>query len=174
MFSSLLVATDGSSHASHAIKVAIDLAKTYHAKLHVVHVLSRDFASSDLEHMIDSEHLDDSYHAAGTPINIGISSSVAEHGMMRSGDREARMIEVIGERIAASAVRKAQEEGLDDITSSVRGGDYANAILEAAKENRADMIVMGRRGLSTLKGFMVGSVSQKVSQRAGCSVLTVK
>lgn len=173
MFSSLLVATDGSEHASHAVEVAIDLAGKYQAQLCVVHVLSHDIASSDLEHMIAAEHLDDSYHAAGTSINIGISSSLAEHGMMRSGDKEARMIEVIGNRIVESAVRKAQAAGLQT-TSSMRNGDYANAILQAANDAQADMIIMGRRGLSTLKGFMVGSVSQKVAQRAGCSVLTVK
>ncbi len=174
MFSSLLVATDGSDHATHAIDVAIDLARRYEAALHVVHVLTRDIASKDLEHMIQSEHLDDSYHGAGTLVNIGNSSSVAEHGMMRSGDREARMIEVIGTRIVKSTVKRAEDEGVKKVTSSLISGDYADAILDAAKENKVDMIIMGRRGLSTLKGFMVGSVSQKVSQRAACSVLTVK
>lgn len=173
MFSSLLVATDGSEHAMHAVDVAIDLAKTYQAKLHLVHVLARDVASRDLERMIASEHLDDSYHASGTPVNIGNSSSLAEHGMMRSGDREARMIEVIGNRIVESVVRRAKDAGVE-MTTSIRNGDSANAILQVAEEVQADMIIMGRRGLSTLKGFMVGSVSHKVSQRAGCSVLTVK
>ena len=174
MFSSLLVATDGSSHARHAVNVAIDLAKTYDAKLHVVHVLSHDISSKDLEHLIESEHLDDSYHASGNPIHLGDSSSVAEHGMMRSGDREARMIEVIGERILTAAVSTASDAGLQSVTSSLHSGDYANEVLSAAEERGADMIIMGRRGLSTLKGIMVGSVSQKVSQRARCSVLTVK
>ena len=173
MFSSLVVATDGSERAMHAVDVAIDLAKNYQAKLHVVHVLTRDIASADLERMIASEHLDEGYHGAGTSLNIGISSSVAQHGMMRSGDKEARMIEVIGNRIMDSAVRTAKEAGVE-VSSSVRSGDYADAILQAAEEAGADMIIMGRRGLSTIKGFMVGSVSQKVSQRAGCSVLTVK
>ena len=53
-------------------------------------------------------------------------------------------------------------------------GDYANEILKLAEEKKIDMIIMGRRGLSTLKGFMTGSVSHKVAQRADCSVLTVK
>lgn len=174
MFSNLLVATDGSAHAVNAVDVAINLAKTYGAKLHIVHVLTRDIASRDLERMIEAEHLDDHYHAAGTPLNIDISSSVAEHGMMRSGDREARMIEVIGKRILSATLRRAEEQGLNEVSSSIRSGDYANAILETANEIGADMIIMGRRGLSTLQGFMTGSVSHKVSQRADCSVLTVK
>jgi nucleotide-binding universal stress UspA family protein len=63
MFSNLLVASDGSEHATRAVDVAIDLAQNYKAKLHIVHVLTRDIPSKDLEHMIEAEHLDDSCHA---------------------------------------------------------------------------------------------------------------
>jgi nucleotide-binding universal stress UspA family protein len=61
-----------------------------------------------------------------------------------------------------------------NVTAEIRDGDFANCILEVAKKVDADIIVMGRRGLSNLKGFVTGSVSHKVSQRAECSVLTVK
>ncbi len=174
MFANLLVATDGSDHANRALNVAIDLAKKYNADLHVVHVLTRDMPSGELERMIEVEHLDDSYHGAGTQINIGISSTLAKHGMMRSGDREARLIAVVGERIAGNAHKIAQDAGIKNVSATVLAGDYANEILKLAEEKKIDMIIMGRRGLSTLKGFMTGSVSHKVSQRADCSVLTVK
>ncbi len=174
MFSNLLVATDGSDHANRAIEVAVDLAKKYDAALHVVHVLTRDMPSEELERMIEAEHLDDSYHGAGTQINIGISSTLAKHGMMRSGDKEARLIAVVGERIAGSAQKRVQDAGVKNVSAVVLAGDYANEILKQAEEKNTDMIIMGRRGLSTLKGFMTGSVSHKVSQRASCSVLTVR
>jgi nucleotide-binding universal stress UspA family protein len=61
-----------------------------------------------------------------------------------------------------------------NVTAEILTGDYANSILEVANKADADIIVMGRRGLSNLRGFVTGSVSHKVSQRAECSVLTVK
>ncbi len=50
----------------------------------------------------------------------------------------------------------------------------APAILECAKEIDADMIVMGTRGLSGLKHVLMGSVAERVVQRADCPVLTIK
>ena len=40
--------------------------------------------------------------------------------------------------------------------------DVARAIIEAAEENGADLIIVGRRGLSSLTGMLVGSVSNKL------------
>jgi len=56
----------------------------------------------------------------------------------------------------------------------VRKGDYAEEILNAAKEFDADMIVIGSRGLGLLKSTVLGSVSQKVLHHASCSVVTVR
>ena len=63
---------------------------------------------------------------------------------------------------------------MENVIAEIHTGDYANNILKVAKKADADMIVMGRRGLSNLKGFVTGSVSHKVSQRSECSVLTIK
>ena len=53
-------------------------------------------------------------------------------------------------------------------------GDAASAILAAAEEEGADLIVMGSRGLGAFRSLLVGSVSQKVSHLADCSCITVK
>ncbi len=55
----------------------------------------------------------------------------------------------------------------------VEGSD-AEAVLDAAKQRQVDLIVMGSRGLGTLKGMLLGSVSQKVSHLAECPVLLVR
>ena len=95
---------------------------------------------------------------------------------MKAGidSKEYRAVTVLGEQIINTALKKAKNAGVKDIEAVVRDGDYANSILEVADSIDADMIVVGRRGLSKLKGFVTGSVSHKVSQRANCSVLTVK
>jgi nucleotide-binding universal stress UspA family protein len=68
----------------------------------------------------------------------------------------------------------AHDAGLKKVRTEIHAGDYANAILDVAEKKQADIIIMGSRGLSPLRGFVTGSVSHKVAQRANCSVLTVK
>ncbi len=57
---------------------------------------------------------------------------------------------------------------------SVLDGDPAERILEYAERESADCIVMGSRGLSDVRGLVLGSVSHKVSNRAVCTCIAVK
>lgn len=56
----------------------------------------------------------------------------------------------------------------------VVGGIPTSAILEYADENKADMIIVGSRGLSMVKGALLGSVSQHLVEYASCPVMVVK
>lgn len=124
--------------------------------------------------MVEAEHL--TQPAAVPDIAPGMAPSIigGMSGVLASSSSKTQVIVALGEKILASANDKAKAAGVKDISAEIRSGDYANCILEVATAAEADMIVMGRRGLSPLKGFMTGSVSHKVSQRASCSVLTVK
>lgn len=53
-------------------------------------------------------------------------------------------------------------------------GHAAEEILKAAKRSRADVIVVGSKGLTGLKCFLLGSVADKVARHAPCSVLVVR
>ena len=53
-------------------------------------------------------------------------------------------------------------------------GPPAESILRVAEIRKADIIVLGARGLGTLSGLVLGSVSQKVLQHAACPVLVVR
>jgi len=59
-------------------------------------------------------------------------------------------------------------------TLEVGMGDPASEILSTADKIRADLIIIGSRGLGTLKGVVLGSVSQKIAQLADCPVMIVK
>ncbi|MBT6912793.1 MAG: universal stress protein, partial [Rhodospirillaceae bacterium] len=52
--------------------------------------------------------------------------------------------------------------------------DPAEAILDLAARHKASMIVMGSRGLSDVKGLLLGSTSHKVNAQAGCTCVSVK
>lgn len=53
-------------------------------------------------------------------------------------------------------------------------GSPGPAVVEAASDQNADMIVMGSRGLGMIKAALLGSVSQYVVEQAHCPVMVVK
>jgi len=60
------------------------------------------------------------------------------------------------------------------VESVVREGYAATAIVDEATERAADLIVIGTHGLSGLKHLLLGSIAERVVQKAPCPVLTVK
>ena len=72
------------------------------------------------------------------------------------------------------AEERCGELGVDVAETSVRSGDYADEIIEAAESAGADMIVIGSRGLGPVKRTVLGSVSQKVLHHATQTVVVVK
>jgi nucleotide-binding universal stress UspA family protein len=61
-----------------------------------------------------------------------------------------------------------------DVAGQAVTGDPAPEILEAAGRHSADLVVVGSRGLTGLKGFFLGSVARNVAQHAACSVLVAR
>ena len=59
------------------------------------------------------------------------------------------------------------------VNEELREGPEAESILKEAEKCDADLIVMGTRGLGSLKGFLVGSVSRRVIHYASCPVMVV-
>jgi nucleotide-binding universal stress UspA family protein len=66
-----------------------------------------------------------------------------------------------------------REQGLD-VEAIVREGYAATVIEEEAERQEADVIIIGTRGLSGLKHLLLGSIAERVVQKAPCPVLTVK
>lgn len=79
----------------------------------------------------------------------------------------------VADAVLARAAERAQERGVMAETHS-RETDPAEAILEVASAQNADLIVVGSRGLSGFQRFLLGSVSAKVSEHAQCSVMIVR
>ncbi len=71
---------------------------------------------------------------------------------------------------AADTVREAGVE----VEAFARQGDPADAILDVAEETDADLIVVGNKGMTGAKRFLLGSVPNKVSHHAPCSVLIIR
>lgn len=80
--------------------------------------------------------------------------------------KEGQVILDAARKILGDTPYKIQEELLE--------GPAADAIISVAKARKADLIVMGTRGHGSLKGVLFGSVSNKVSHYAPCTVMVVR
>jgi len=72
------------------------------------------------------------------------------------------------------AAKKAIGDTSIEIEEELLEGPVADAIISSASIRKVDLIVMGSRGMGSLKGLVFGSVSNKVSQYAPCAVLVVR
>jgi nucleotide-binding universal stress UspA family protein len=69
---------------------------------------------------------------------------------------------------------EASGAGVVSVETFARQGDAADAILDVAEEQHCDLIVVGNKGMTGAKRFLLGSVPNKVSHHAPCSVLIVR
>jgi nucleotide-binding universal stress UspA family protein len=77
------------------------------------------------------------------------------------------------EATLSDACERIEEAGVK-VTPYAREGDPADAILDVAEERSADLIVVGNKGMTGAKRFLLGSVPNKVSHHAPCSVLIIR
>jgi nucleotide-binding universal stress UspA family protein len=156
MAKTILIATDGSSHANKAVQVGSDIAAKYGAEVVLVHVLLRDHLSENLRQMAEVEY------------------QVAEGLVPKDAQTPERVLQAVAEQVLAAAERTAREHGVSKISKQVEDGNPASRILEVAKDVNADMIITGARGLSDLKALLLGSVSHKLSNMSPVTCVTVR
>ncbi len=97
--------------------------------------------------------------AAGAAIEL-----VSAYAPGRREDVEATLREA-AEEVGAAGV---------DVRTYAREGDPADAILDVAEELAADLIVVGNKGMTGAKRFLLGSVPNKVSHHAPSSVMIIR
>ena len=146
MFASILVGTDGSDTATTAVRYAIDLARELGAQLHIV---------SAYEPVSDQRLRKE---------RVELPEDL--QWMINPREDVLAMLE--------QARQEAAGAGVAEVETFARQGDAADAILDVAEEQRSDLIVVGNRGMTGAKRFLLGSVPNKVSHHAPCSVLIVR
>jgi nucleotide-binding universal stress UspA family protein len=75
--------------------------------------------------------------------------------------------------VLENAAGELHAEGME-VQKHARPGDPADALLTVADEQDADLIVVGNKGMTGAKRFLLGSVPDKISHHAACSVLIVR
>ncbi len=175
MIERILVAYDGSDNGQRAINLAAELSSKLNAELCIVHVLMHGRPTEELVRMAEVEHIISKADKALSPKMPFVSGRAYEYlSESRPDVQGARVISAIGDQLVSDAKDICQDLGAQVVKTSVRMGDYADEILEAADEMKVDMIVIGSRGLGVLRGAVLGSVSQKVLHHAEQTVVAVK
>lgn len=134
MIGRILLATDGSDTALKATRWAVELAKTYGAKVTVLHVVHIPAA------------------LAGSTVLPGGATDVAV---------VTRLMEQAAEGVLTVTTPLLEEAGVEYDTR-IEYGHAAETIVKVAEEESADLIVMGSRGLSNASALLLGSVSHRV------------
>jgi nucleotide-binding universal stress UspA family protein len=145
MFKSIVLGTDGSDTATQAVRQAVGLASAIGAKVQLVSAYEP----------VSEQRLKEERKNAPEDLQWAI------------GPRE----EVDATLEAAAALAR---EASVPVELYARQGDPADAILDVAEEQGADLIVVGNKGMTGAKRFLLGSVPNKVSHHAPCSVLIIR
>jgi nucleotide-binding universal stress UspA family protein len=146
VFASIVVGTDGSETAKTAVRYAIDLARELGARLQIVSAYEPVAAQRARNETVD------------VPEDV--------QWMLNPHDDVLEMLE--------ESKQEAVSAGVEQVETFACQGDAADAILDVAEEQRSDLIVVGNRGMTGAKRFLLGSVPNKVSHHAPCSVLIVR
>ena len=145
MFERILVGTDGSDTAGAAVRQAVELASATGAALELVSAFE-PLPQARLREEA-TEIPGDLSHAVGPRENVN--------------------------GILEAAAAAAAEAGVEARTHA-REGDPADAILDVAEETGADVIVIGNKGMTGARRFLLGSVPNKISHHAPCGVYIVR
>ena len=145
MFRSIVVGTDGSDTATEAVRQAVELAGAVGATLELVSAYEP----------VPAQRLREERREAPEDLQWAINPRE---------DVDATL---------ETAAAVAREAGVT-VNGYARQGDPADAILDVAEERAADLIIVGNKGMTGAKRFLLGSVPNKVSHHAPCSVLIIR
>lgn len=173
MYKTILVAVDGSAHAKRAVKAGAGLAARLNARLVLLHVLMRDASVADIRRTADVRRLPKALRDEMDALEMPVAAAAMGGGFVMPPATKD-ILQAVGKQILAGAEGVAGRLRVRKATSVMADGDAATAILTVAGKQKADLIVIGSRGLSTFKELILGSVSHKVAQLAKSAVLIVK
>ena len=82
-------------------------------------------------------------------------------------------LELLSNQVLNQARKRAVRVGATKITLRAGRGEPAEVIIQTARRENANLIVVGRRGRGRLAGLLLGSISQKIASLAPCMVMIV-
>jgi nucleotide-binding universal stress UspA family protein len=145
VYKTIVAGTDGSETANAAVRQAIQLAKLSGAKVHLVSAFKAVPAIAMAA--------PDALSQLSTPVDSWDEQMTKE---------ASAMLQQLSD--------EAKKEGVETELHVIEG-DPAEVIIEVADDKKADLIVVGNRGMTGATRFLLGSVPNKITHHAPCSVL---
>lgn len=145
MFERILVPVDGSEPALAAVELAVKLQSKCESELMLLCVYRHYSLLEVSVSMVNPER----------PNHL--DQSMREHA----------------QKVVEHARTVAADQGAKEVRGFVKGGPPARTIVNFAKDKHVDLIVLGSRGLGDVEGFLLGSVSHKVTSLANCPTMVV-
>lgn len=157
MARTIIVGTDGSEPSDEAVRQATEMASREGARLHLV------TAYPDPQMLRDR-----------TTIWTNDPKGVIDSGRT-GGEAQNETVDLrqVAESLLERAARVVRSKGVE-VETHASEGQPAEVIINVADQEKADLIVVGSRGLTGIKRYLLGSVSSKVSEHAHCSVMIVR
>jgi nucleotide-binding universal stress UspA family protein len=152
----ILVPVDGSTASINAVKKAIEVAKKMNGTIKLLTVVHIDGLQNYLRYKRQWSQVDGSAISESDPEEKKIEEKMKENSW--------RMLRAVVEKLDFSNIQTEEE---------VLIGEPYEVILETARNEYFDLIVMGNRGFSKIKRFFVGSVTQRVISDSPCPVLVM-
>ena len=143
----ILVPTDFSNFADNALRQAVDIAKQYHAKIFLLHVIG-----DHIRQCIEDYCLSDA-----------VVKEIEQDSMMASLDNLKKEIN-----------RLSDDSSDVEIFSYVKRGVPSEEVLREQEEKDIDLIVMASHGRTGISRILIGSVAEKVMRGAKCPVMLVR
>ncbi len=147
MIKKILIAVDGSKHSLSCVAFGAEIGKALDAQVLLYHVVKPYNLPESLRVFAKAEHM-----------------QIFDPELLRKG----------AQYLLAGALSEARKAGLKDVEIETDEGPIARSIVERADSFKADMIVIGSRGMGDLEGMLRGGVSHRVETLAKCPVLIVK
>jgi len=149
MISKILIAVDGSPHSLKGVTIGGEIAAKTGAKVILLHVVKEQELHAGLKEFVKAEH---------------IQESSFDMDVLKAGAKY----------LLDSSLDAATATGVKDIDTEIEEGPIARTIVARAKHHKADLIVVGSRGMGDIEGLLRGGVSHRVETLAKCPVLVVK
>jgi universal stress protein A len=143
----ILVPTDFSEYSDKALEQALDIARQYHANVFLLHVIREEVQYQ---------------------IEIGV---ITDEGLLQQ-IRNSQLAEA-KERLQNQLNKFPQAKEVE-VVISIREGIAYEKILDEAKENGIDLIVIASLGRTGFAKYFIGSVARNVLKGSKCPVLLTK
>jgi nucleotide-binding universal stress UspA family protein len=157
----ILVPIDYSGDSQRALQWGASLAEKYGAKLLLLHIIPKS--------------VEEVFPEGGA----FVSPTSSFHEVRAPGTQPFRRQPIIIDLVdkANTELRDFADKNLKGtvpVQSMVAGGSPAEEILRTAREEKADLIVMGTHGRTGFRHLLLGSVAEAVTRHAPCPVFTVR